>query len=160
VVLEIFSIQATLNCDMNFRAYPFDSQKCQIRLIPCKQNVLFENLNMSDFQIRTFVSPDVGNVTGEGFHRVNLRWEKGFPALTVRPGIPYPEMVLESAQALSCQEYKRFADCIKISCVFQRRMGYYVVQYFLPTFAFVLMSWITFWLENTMASLKLSVSLW
>ena len=93
------------------------------------------------------------------------QWESPGPGLATvaisERSIEWPELVLSEYSTVPCS--RLFSDdwfsCLAISFRFKRRIRYHIAQTFLPTFAFALVSWLSFWLDYSLAGLKMSIAL-
>ncbi|CAH1956482.1 unnamed protein product [Acanthoscelides obtectus] len=121
-----YRITTTFYCWMNLQKFPFDHQICEIRWVSWAYNI--SNLRLS--------------------------WEGGKPFI-VAPNLHLTEYVLEEKWCETSVVPPAFdrgglagnysAAIFKFKL--RREVGYYIMDYFLPSILLVCMSWVTFWLQ-------------
>lgn len=122
-------IQATLYCAMDLRKFPFDQQQCKTVLESWMYN---------------------GS-------EVKLHWENKSP-VTMGPDQHLTEYVLSNIFTnetminadLSDLRHGAFAgnySSLSFTVTLKRQMGFYLIDYFLPSMMIVAISWVSFWLQ-------------
>uniref|UniRef100_A0A0A1XSF6 pH-sensitive chloride channel 2 n=1 Tax=Zeugodacus cucurbitae TaxID=28588 RepID=A0A0A1XSF6_ZEUCU len=126
-------IKATLYCWMNLQKFPFDEQQCSTMLESWMYN------------------------TSE----LVLHWEQKRP-ITMDPALHLTEYVLHGAWSnetvvnadLNDLRHGAFAgnySSLSFSVHLTREVGFYVMDYFLPSMLIVAISWVSFWLQADQA---------
>lgn len=122
-------IQATLYCAMDLRKFPFDMQQC-----------------------KTVIESWMYNGS-----EVKLHWEPKSP-VTMGPDQHLTEYVLMNTFTnetminadLSDLRHGAFAgnySSLSFTVTLSRQMGFYLIDYFLPSMMIVAISWVSFWLQ-------------
>lgn len=122
-------IKATLFCWMNLQKFPFDEQRC--------------STNLESWMYNT--------------SQLVLTWEKKSP-VTLAPEFHLAEYVLLNTwynetvinADLSDLRHGAFAgnySSLSFSVHLAREMGFYLMDYFLPSMMIVAISWVSFWLQ-------------
>nr|CAH7728395.1 unnamed protein product [Callosobruchus chinensis] len=123
-----YRITTTFYCWMNLQKFPFDHQICEIRWVSWAYNI----------------------------SSLRLSWEGGKPFI-VAPNLHLTEYVLEEKWCETSVVPPAFdrgglgmsgnysAAIFKFKL--RREVGYYIMDYFLPSILLVCMSWVTFWLQ-------------
>ncbi|XP_055375610.1 pH-sensitive chloride channel 2-like [Condylostylus longicornis] len=138
VILSI-RIQATLYCWMNLRKFPFDEQHCATNLESWMYN------------------------TSE----LVLHWEKKSP-ITLAPELHLTEYVLMNMYHnettiiadLSDLRHGAFAgnySSLSFTVHLAREMGFYLMDYFLPSMMIVAISWVSFWLQADQSAPRITL---
>ncbi|EDW83247.1 uncharacterized protein Dwil_GK22424 [Drosophila willistoni] len=128
-VLISTRIQATLYCWMNFQKFPFDEQKCS-----------------------TILESWIYNTSV-----LQLHWEDTNP-VTFDPQLQLTEYYLigslynESVSVSDSFTMTHGAlvgnySTLSFSVLLTREVGYYIIDYFLPSIMIVTISWVSFWLQ-------------
>ncbi|XP_031765282.2 pH-sensitive chloride channel 2-like isoform X2 [Galleria mellonella] len=122
-------MQAVLYCWMNLQKFPFDDQTCSMNLESWKYNASI----------------------------LRLMWEKGIPPVHLSPELHLTEYSLidfwtnesvvrgdiSSMRLIGVGNYSALKFTFKLG----REVGYYLMDYFIPSMMIVAMSWVTFWLQ-------------
>ncbi|XP_031634966.1 glycine receptor subunit alpha-4-like [Contarinia nasturtii] len=122
-------IQATLHCWMNLQKFPFDEQKCR---------TVFESWMYNTSELE-------------------LHWEENTP-ITLAPELHLTEYVLlnmwtnVSTINADLRDLRHGAftgnySSLSFTVHLAREMGFYIMDYFLPSIMIVSISWVSFWLQ-------------
>jgi cation transporter family protein len=135
----LWSSRLTLvfTCPMKFQYFPFDHQTCYMRLSTYSST-------MKDVVI------DWENATS--YTPVYLMEKASLPRFQVNDF----EFRACTQQMLVKSKYR--SSCIYASVDLKRQFGLYVIQVYIPSTLFVMLSWISFWLGH-FASARLSLTL-
>ncbi|KAM8704670.1 hypothetical protein ACLKA7_009174 [Drosophila subpalustris] len=128
-VLISFRLQATLYCWMNFQKFPFDEQNCTTILESWMYNTSM----------------------------LQLHWETANP-ITFHSQLQLTEYDLDG---YVCNESVSVSDAftmthgalvgnysaLSFSVLLTREVGYYIIDYFVPSMMIVAISWVSFWLQ-------------
>ncbi|XP_053693172.1 pH-sensitive chloride channel 2-like [Sabethes cyaneus] len=132
-------ISATLYCWMNLQKFPFDEQHCSTVLESWMYNV--------------------GDLI--------LKWEKSTP-VTLAPELHLTEYVLLDMFTnetivnadLSDLRHGAFAgnySSLSFTVHLAREMGFYLMDYFIPSIMLVAISWVTFWLQADQSAPRITL---
>ncbi|KAK0077460.1 hypothetical protein PV326_010037, partial [Microctonus aethiopoides] len=121
-------LEATLNCALRLEKFPFDVQECPL---------IFESWTNSvqDMKLDWDESPIV---LAEELHLTEYR--------LVEKWVNNTEVSYTAAQ----QHYGHFAgnfSTISITFKLAREMGFFVMDYYIPSILIVVVSWVSFWLH-------------
>lgn len=127
-------IQATLHCWMNLQKFPFDEQTC---------HTIYESWMYNTSELV-------------------LHWEKK-SAVTFAPELHLTEYVLlntwinETTVNADLRDLRHGAfagnySSLSFSVHLAREMGFYLMDYFLPSMMIVAISWVSFWLQADQAA--------
>ncbi|CAG2178172.1 unnamed protein product, partial [Oppiella nova] len=127
-------LQLKLFCQLYFENYPFDSQKCSVKLevrgLP-DENVWLRWRELDAFR------------NAERFHM------SGFYLIGY-------ELLNDSVQVLDLFEDDRVSRVI-VTLHMQREWHHFILDVFLPSGLFVMMSWLSFWLEISAAPARVTL---
>ncbi|XP_049829945.1 glutamate-gated chloride channel-like [Schistocerca gregaria] len=120
-VLYSTRISMTLSCPMDLRLYPHDRQVCSIRMA------------------------SYGWTTDD----LVFMWKDGDPVQVVK-NLRLPRFTLEKFVTDYCHARTNTGEysCLKVELVFKREFRYYMVHIYIPTFMLVIVSWLSFWLDQ------------
>nr|XP_016931338.2 pH-sensitive chloride channel 2 [Drosophila suzukii] len=128
-VLTSTRLQATLYCWMNFQKFPFDEQKCTTILESWMYNTTLVELHWEtnnpvsfDKQLQLTEYNLIGSLYNE--------------SIRVSNGSYMTHGSLEGNYSI-----------ISFTVLLTREVGYYVIDYFLPSIMIVTISWVSFWLQ-------------
>ncbi|XP_055333662.1 gamma-aminobutyric acid receptor subunit beta-like isoform X2 [Paramacrobiotus metropolitanus] len=131
-------LTTTLACELDLAHFPLDYQNCSMEI---------ESYGYATTDIKLFWKRDV---------RVKDQVE--FSAKKIK----LPQFRVLSATPKSRLEGTGTGEYSRLSCEFSfsRRIGYYVIQIYLPSSLIVVISWVSFWLsrESTPARVSLGVT--
>jgi anionic glutamate receptor len=119
LVLLSIRLSLTLACPMNLKYYPLDRQTCQIR--------------MGSYSWPT--------------KDLSFIWKDTDP-IQIPVGKQLPRFTMTSHAFSTCNHVTATGEysCLNSTFTFQRELGYYMIQNFLPCGMIVMVSWISFWL--------------
>ncbi|XP_023229557.1 glycine receptor subunit alphaZ1-like isoform X2 [Centruroides sculpturatus] len=109
----------TLNCGMNLASYPHDIQECDIKIMSLLYPINTVILEWKQFQVTKNIFLAQFYVIGNEYKACNKTYDIG---------------------TFSCLEGK---------VTLQRRLGYYLINRFVPSVLIVVMSFVTFWIPAT-----------
>ncbi|XP_062706760.1 pH-sensitive chloride channel 2-like isoform X1 [Aedes albopictus] len=132
-------ISATLYCWMNLQKFPFDEQHCSTVL----ESWMYNEADL------------------------NLQWEKKSP-VTLAPELHLTEYVLLDMFTnetminadLSDLRHGAFAgnySSLSFTVHLAREMGFYLMDYFIPSIMLVAISWVTFWLQADQSAPRITL---
>ncbi|XP_052795316.1 glycine receptor subunit alpha-2-like isoform X2 [Mya arenaria] len=131
-VLYSIRLSLTLSCSMQLHKYPMDVQICPIVLASyayTTENVIY-------------------------------RWEGPHPVHLNHAEMPqFGAEVVDNAFTESCKESygeNQFA-CIQGFIQLNRKVGYYIVQVFVPSILIVVLSWVSFWVDHDAVPARISL---
>ncbi|XP_066267532.1 glycine receptor subunit alphaZ1-like [Branchiostoma lanceolatum] len=129
----LFSTKKTalLACPMNFRLYPMDSQECSIKI---------ESYSHSAKDIV-------------------LKWAD--PPILLADDIHLPEYKILRTTPKRCDVVRRIGtfSCLEGQFRMVRRMGYYIIQTYIPSILIVILSWLTFWISPEIAPARVALGI-
>ncbi|XP_064085543.1 glutamate-gated chloride channel-like isoform X4 [Macrobrachium nipponense] len=120
-VLYSIRISLTLSCPMNLKLYPLDTQVCQLLMASygwTTEDLLF-------------------------------LWEKNEP-IQVTKNLHLPRFTLEKFIPKYCNSKTNTGEysCLQVNLIFKREFSYYLIQYYIPCCMLVIVSWVSFWLDQ------------
>ncbi|XP_045615635.1 glutamate-gated chloride channel [Procambarus clarkii] len=120
-VLYSIRISLTLSCPMDLKLYPLDTQVCE--LLMASYGWTTEDLV---------------------FH-----WESKEP-IQVTKNLHLPRFTLEHFVTEYCNSKTNTGEysCLKVNLIFKREFSYYLIQYYIPCCMLVIVSWVSFWLDQ------------
>ncbi|CAG2168165.1 unnamed protein product, partial [Oppiella nova] len=120
-ILYMLRLKLRFSCMMDLYRYPMDSQICAIELASFSKTTTELNLKWSD------ISP------------VKL-YDK----------LKLPQFLITNVSTSLCKETFHIGEysCLKAEFYLQRALGYHLVQSYLPTILIVVISWVSFWLDE------------
>ena len=122
VVLRSMRVAVKATCPSNFQHFPMDSQMCTL-------------------EIESF---------GYTMAGIRYAWNDGATSVKLSPDVSLPEFkVLGHRQrlievSLSSGNYSR----LLLDVMFERKVGLYVIQFYLPMALMVMVSWLALWLKE------------
>ncbi|XP_017122476.1 pH-sensitive chloride channel 2 isoform X1 [Drosophila elegans] len=128
-VLITTRLQATLYCWMNFKKFPFDEQKCTTILESWMYNTSLVELHWETVKPVSFdkqLQLTEYNLIGSLYNE----------SIRVSNGSFMTHGSLEGNYSI-----------ISFTVLLTREVGYYVIDYFLPSIMIVTISWVSFWLQ-------------
>ncbi|XP_062546514.1 pH-sensitive chloride channel 2 [Armigeres subalbatus] len=132
-------ISATLYCWMNLQKFPFDEQHC---------STILESWMYNEADL-------------------NLQWEKKSP-VTLAPELHLTEYVLlemftnESVINADLNDLRHGAfagnySSLSFTVHLSREVGFYLMDYFIPSIMLVAISWVTFWLQADQSAPRITL---
>ncbi|KAG8224719.1 hypothetical protein J437_LFUL004889 [Ladona fulva] len=138
-VLYSIRISLTLSCPMNLKLYPLDRQICSLRMA------------------------SYGWTTDD----LVFLWKDGDPVQVVK-NLHLPRFTLEKFLTDYCNsktntEYRLLHriigeySCLKVDLLFKREFSYYLIQIYIPCCMLVIVSWVSFWLDQGAVPARVSL---
>ncbi|XP_066962466.1 LOW QUALITY PROTEIN: glutamate-gated chloride channel-like [Macrobrachium rosenbergii] len=120
-VLYSIRISLTLSCPMDLKLFPLDRQQCQ--LLMASYGWTTEDL--------VFLWKDVEPVQ-------------------VTKNLHLPRFTLEKFITDYCNSKTNTGEysCLLVALIFKREFSYYLIQYYVPCCMLVIVSWVSFWLDQ------------
>ncbi|VDM46284.1 unnamed protein product [Toxocara canis] len=114
-------LTVTATCHMKLHLFPMDSQKCKLEI---------ESYGYSVLDIVYFFNKSKDSISRSEFE--------------------LPQFVLIDVQYTSTIQRLSSGDYSRLVCVFlfQRNIGFYIIQIYLPSILIVVISWVSFWLSR------------
>ncbi|CAO1348804.1 unnamed protein product [Diamesa hyperborea] len=122
-------LQATLYCSMDLRKFPFDQQQCKTIL----ESWMY---NGSEVQLHWEANSPV--TLGPDQHLTEYQLTRFFTNET---------MVNADLSDLRHGAFAGNYSSLSFTVVLARQMGFYLLDYFLPSMMIVAISWVSFWLQ-------------
>jgi len=118
-IFYVLKVTAKLACPMDFRSFPMDRQNCPM---------IFESFKYT-------------------WNQMSLR--PMAQSVEVNPGLQLQNHVLIETATDDCtQSYSSGKyPCLEIGFHFQRKIGYYILQTYMPSILVLVLSWIQFWMK-------------
>ncbi|XP_023319739.1 glutamate-gated chloride channel [Eurytemora carolleeae] len=128
--IDIFRISLTLACPMDLRLYPLDKQVCVL-------------------QIASY---------GWATDDLVYKWKDVDPVQIV-PGLHLPRFTLEQYKSAYCNVITNTGEysCLKVELIFKREFSYYLITIYVPCCMLVIVSWVSFWLDQNAIPARLSL---
>ncbi|PNF41290.1 Glutamate-gated chloride channel [Cryptotermes secundus] len=129
-VLYSIRISLTLACPMNLKLYPLDRQICSLRMA------------------------SYGWTTDD----LEFVWKDGDPVQVVK-NLHLPRFTLEKFLTDSCNSKTNTGEysCLKVDLLFKREFSYYLIQIYIPCCMLVIVSWVSFWLDQNAIPARVSL---
>ncbi|XP_071525784.1 glutamate-gated chloride channel-like isoform X4 [Panulirus ornatus] len=129
-VLYSIRISLTLSCPMDLKLFPLDRQQCQ--LLMASYGWTTEDL--------VFLWKDVDPVQ-------------------VTKNLHLPRFTLEKFITDYCNSKTNTGEysCLRVDLVFKREFSYYLIQYYIPCCMLVIVSWVSFWLDQNAIPARVSL---
>uniref|UniRef100_A0A183V8T3 Neur_chan_LBD domain-containing protein n=1 Tax=Toxocara canis TaxID=6265 RepID=A0A183V8T3_TOXCA len=114
-------LTVTATCPMKLQLFPMDSQKCKLEI---------ESYAYSVLDVIYFLNKSKESISRSEFE--------------------LPQFVLIDVKFTSKIEKLISGDYSRLVCVFlfQRNIGFYIIQIYLPSILIVVISWVSFWLNR------------
>ncbi|KAE8739096.1 hypothetical protein FOCC_FOCC015405 [Frankliniella occidentalis] len=124
------SISLTLSCPMNLKLYPLDRQVCSLRMA------------------------SYGWTTND----LVFLWKDGDPVQVVK-NLHLPRFTLEKFLTDYCNSKTNTGEysCLKVDLLFKREFSYYLIQIYIPCCMLVIVSWVSFWLDQSAVPARVSL---
>ncbi|XP_053973862.1 glutamate-gated chloride channel isoform X3 [Hylaeus volcanicus] len=129
-VLYSIRISLTLSCPMNLKLYPLDRQICSLRMA------------------------SYGWTTND----LVFEWKEGDPVQVVK-NLHLPRFTLEKFLTDYCNSKTNTGEysCLKVDLLFKREFSYYLIQIYIPCCMLVIVSWVSFWLDQSAVPARVSL---
>nr|XP_037867805.1 glutamate-gated chloride channel-like isoform X8 [Bombyx mori] len=129
-VLYSIRISLTLSCPMNLKLYPLDKQTCSLRMA------------------------SYGWTTDD----LVFLWKEGDPVQVVK-NLHLPRFTLEKFRTDYCNSKTNTGEysCLKVDLLFKREFSYYLIQIYIPCCMLVIVSWVSFWLDQGAVPARVSL---
>ncbi|KAL1122563.1 hypothetical protein AAG570_002893 [Ranatra chinensis] len=129
-VLYSIRISLTLSCPMNLKLYPLDRQICSLRMA------------------------SYGWTTDD----LVFLWKEGDPVQVVK-NLHLPRFTLEKFLTDYCNSKTITGEysCLKVDLLFKREFSYYLIQIYIPCCMLVIVSWVSFWLDQSAVPARVSL---
>ncbi|ETN62546.1 glutamate-gated chloride channel [Anopheles darlingi] len=135
-VLYSIRISLTLACPMNLKLYPLDRQVCSLRMA------------------------SYGWTTAD----LVFLWKEGDPVQVVK-NLHLPRFTLEKFLTDYCNSKTNTGkvpptgeySCLKVDLLFKREFSYYLIQIYIPCCMLVIVSWVSFWLDQGAVPARVSL---
>ncbi|GLV43075.1 GluClalpha [Carabus blaptoides fortunei] len=129
-VLYSIRISLTLSCPMNLKLYPLDQQICSLRMA------------------------SYGWTTDD----LVFLWKEGDPVQVVK-NLHLPRFTLEKFLTDYCNSKTNTGEysCLKVDLLFKREFSYYLIQIYIPCCMLVIVSWVSFWLDQGAVPARVSL---
>ncbi|XP_033226881.1 glutamate-gated chloride channel isoform X5 [Belonocnema kinseyi] len=129
-VLYSIRISLTLSCPMNLKLYPLDRQICSLRMA------------------------SYGWTTDD----LVFLWKEGDPVQVVK-NLHLPRFTLEKFLTDYCNSKTNTGEysCLKVDLYFKREFSYYLIQIYIPCCMLVIVSWVSFWLDQSAVPARVSL---
>ncbi|KAL7039176.1 hypothetical protein ACKWTF_009826 [Chironomus riparius] len=129
-VLYSIRISLTLACPMNLKLYPLDRQICSLRMA------------------------SYGWTTAD----LVFLWKEGDPVQVVK-NLHLPRFTLEKFLTDYCNSKTNTGEysCLKVDLLFKREFSYYLIQIYTPCCMLVIVSWVSFWLDQGAVPARVSL---
>ncbi|CAG0915268.1 unnamed protein product [Notodromas monacha] len=123
-------ISLTLSCPMDLKLYPLDRQTCQLRMA------------------------SYGWTTDD----LVFLWKDGDPVQIVKK-LHLPRFTLEKFFTDYCNSKTNTGEysCLRVDLRFKREFSYYLIQIYIPCCMLVIVSWVSFWLDQNAIPARVSL---
>ncbi|CAG7818669.1 unnamed protein product [Allacma fusca] len=129
-VLYSIRISLTLSCPMILKLYPLDKQTCSLRM------------------------------ASYGWTTTDLifKWKQADP-VQVTSELHLPRFALEQFKTDYCdsQTNTGIYSCLRVDLLFKREFSYYLIQIYIPCCMLVIVSWVSFWLDQSAVPARVSL---
>jgi len=120
-ILYMLRLKLTFSCMMDLNKYPMDDQVC--------------TMEVASFSKTT--------------RELVLNWLDAGKAVKLSPEVKMPQFVVEEVVAELCDEAAVLGNysCLAAKFHLHRNFGFHLVQSYIPTILFVIVSWVSFWMD-------------
>jgi len=131
-VLYSMRLKVTSQCPMNLRHFPMDKQKCRLNI---------EAFSYDDKEM-------------------TLNWHKDNP-VTVSKSIQIPSYTLsEYRWFASVEEFTTGSySLLTIEFDLNRRLGFHMIQIYLPCYLIVVLAWVSFWVDREQTAARIAMGI-
>ncbi|XP_065340344.1 glutamate-gated chloride channel isoform X8 [Cloeon dipterum] len=129
-IQRFWRISLTLSCPMNLKLYPLDRQVCSLKMA------------------------SYGWTTDD----LVFLWKDGDPVQVVK-NLHLPRFTLEKFLTDYCNSKTNTGEysCLKVDLMFKREFSYYLIQIYIPCCMLVIVSWVSFWLDQGAVPARVSL---
>ncbi|XP_067133557.1 glutamate-gated chloride channel-like [Centruroides vittatus] len=129
-VLYSIRISLVLSCPMDLKYYPLDKQICTITMVSygyTKEELIFI-------------------------------WKDDDPIQLIK-NLHLPRFTLERYETDYCSSRTNTGEysCLKVDLLFKREFSYYLIQIYIPCCMLVIVSWVSFWLDQNAIPARVSL---
>jgi len=120
-ILYMLRLKLTFSCMMDLNKYPLDDQVCTMEIASFSKT-------MKELQ---------------------LAWKSDVAPVTLSPEVKMPQFIVQNVLAELCDEAAVLGNYSCLAAKFQlhRSIGFHLVQSYIPTILFVIVSWVSFWMD-------------
>ncbi|KAF3425459.1 hypothetical protein E2986_06603, partial [Frieseomelitta varia] len=154
-VLYSIRISLTLSCPMNLKLYPLDRQVCSLRMASCEYTNISKFLTVG--QPTTWYSCGKRETLSKLLRTCTYhgsRWRNFIPTIATARRTP------KSSTRSNREIRSTFAgeySCLKVDLLFKREFSYYLIQIYIPCCMLVIVSWVSFWLDQSAVPARVSL---
>ncbi|XP_019637249.1 PREDICTED: glycine receptor subunit alpha-3-like [Branchiostoma belcheri] len=132
-VLYSMRLSLKLSCYMHLRSFPADKQYCKMQI-----------------ESYSYTTQDMV-----------LGWSTNRAPLEISREVHLPDFDLSIADVKSCTAGYSTGDfpCIKADFLLERRIGYFLIQIYLPSILIVIISWVSFWIHSESAPARVALAI-
>ncbi|XP_066296652.1 glycine receptor subunit alpha-4-like [Branchiostoma lanceolatum] len=132
-VLYSMRLSLKLSCYMHLRSFPADKQYCKMQI-----------------ESYSYTTQDMV-----------LDWITTRAPLEISREVHLPDFDLSIADVKSCTAGYSTGDfpCIKADFLLERRIGYFLIQIYLPSILIVIISWVSFWIHSESAPARVALAI-
>ncbi|XP_078616179.1 glycine receptor subunit alpha-4-like [Branchiostoma floridae x Branchiostoma japonicum] len=132
-VLYSMRLSLKLSCYMHLRSFPADKQYCKMQI-----------------ESYSYTTQDMV-----------LGWITTRAPLEISREVHLPDFDLSIADVKSCTAGYSTGDfpCIKADFLLERRIGYFLIQIYLPSILIVIISWVSFWIHSESAPARVALAI-
>ncbi|XP_078694612.1 glycine receptor subunit alphaZ1-like isoform X1 [Branchiostoma floridae x Branchiostoma belcheri] len=166
---------ALLACPMNFALYPMDSQECSIKIESFSHStkdivlewadppiILADDIQLPEYKILS-TTPErcdvVRRIVSHTTMDINLKWSE--VPIVLNEAIRLPEFQITDVNSTRCDAVREVGtfSCLEGRFKMVRRMGYYIIQTYIPSILIVILSWLTFWISPEIAPARVALGI-
>ncbi|XP_078614085.1 glycine receptor subunit alphaZ1-like isoform X1 [Branchiostoma floridae x Branchiostoma japonicum] len=173
----LFSTKKTalLACPMNFQLYPMDSQECSIKIESFSHStkdivlewadppiILADDIQLPEYKVLS-TTPErcdaVRRIVSHTTMDIDLKWSE--VPLILNEAISLPEFRILGVDSKRCDATREIGtfSCLEGKFRMVRRMGYYIIQTYIPSILIVILSWLTFWISPEIAPARVALGI-
>jgi len=120
-ILYMLRLKLTFSCMMELNKYPLDDQVC--------------TMEIASFSKTT--------------KELQLQWKMDVDPVQLSPEVKMPQFIVQDVDAVLCDEAAVLGNysCLAAKFHLHRSIGFHLVQSYIPTILFVIVSWVSFWMD-------------
>ncbi|XP_021961659.1 gamma-aminobutyric acid receptor subunit beta [Folsomia candida] len=132
-IMRSIRLTVTASCPMNLRNFPMDTQRCR--------------LEMESF--------------GSNMSDIRYSWAKGVDSVGVAGDVSLPQFKIVGHRQLVNEASLGSGNYSRLECelVFERSLGYYLLQIYCPATLIVLISFVTFWINRNATTARVALGI-